>query len=110
MERVVAVEAAAPSADKRSVAGAGCTRSTSTRSAANVEYVLDFLAQVAERAPAAFERIQYIEQPTHRDLQRNPQNRMHAAAKIKPVVIDESLDRLGEPADWPRAWATRAWR
>ncbi len=33
----------------------------------------------------------YIEQPTHRDLQANPENHMHAAATIKPVVIDESL-------------------
>ncbi len=57
----------------------------------NVEYVLAFLAQVRERSPAAFNRLQYIEQPTHRDLRANPENRMHAAAKIKPVVIDESL-------------------
>ena len=44
-----------------------------------------------EAAPAALRRVQYIEQPTHRDLRANPENRMHAAAKIKPVVIDESL-------------------
>ena len=58
---------------------------------ANVEYVLEFLAKVRERAPAALERVQYIEQPTHRDLHAHPDNRMHAAARIKPVVIDESL-------------------
>ena len=57
----------------------------------NVEYVLEFLAMVGERSPPALERLQYIEQPTHRDLRANPENRMHAAAKIKPVVIDESL-------------------
>jgi L-alanine-DL-glutamate epimerase-like enolase superfamily enzyme len=58
---------------------------------ANVEYVLDFLGQVEERAPEALSRVHYIEQPTHRDLRAHPENRMHAAAKIKPVVIDESL-------------------
>jgi L-alanine-DL-glutamate epimerase-like enolase superfamily enzyme len=58
---------------------------------ANVDYVLGFLAGLRERAPAALERVQYIEQPTHRDLKANPENKMHAAAKIKPVVIDESL-------------------
>lgn len=58
---------------------------------AHVEYLLDFLRQVQTASTAAFERIQYIEQPTHRDLRSNPENRMHAAAKIKPVVIDESL-------------------
>jgi L-alanine-DL-glutamate epimerase-like enolase superfamily enzyme len=58
---------------------------------ANVEYVLEFLAKVRERAPAALDRVQYIEQPTHRDLHAHLDNRMHAAARIKPVVIDESL-------------------
>lgn len=57
----------------------------------NVDYVLDFLAKVQEASPAALARVQYIEQPTHRDLRANPENKMHAAAKIKPVVIDESL-------------------
>ena len=58
---------------------------------ANVEYLLDFLARVEEHSPQAFARIQYIEQPTQRDLRANPDNRMHRAARIKPVVIDESL-------------------
>src|SRR6185369_15197014 len=58
---------------------------------ANVQYILDFLGQIRERSPAAFDRVQYIEQPTHRDLKAHPENKMHAAAKIKPVVIDESL-------------------
>ena len=53
--------------------------------------MLDFLAQFGSRSPRAFERLQYIEQPTHRDLRANPENRMHQAARIKPVVIDESL-------------------
>jgi len=58
---------------------------------ANVQYVLDFLARLSERSPGAMDRVQYLEQPTHRDLQANPEDRMHDAAKIKPVVIDESL-------------------
>ncbi|MBN1394124.1 MAG: mandelate racemase/muconate lactonizing enzyme family protein [Pirellulales bacterium] len=58
---------------------------------ANVEYVLDFLNKVEEGSPAALRRLQYIEQPTSRDLKANPENRMHRAAAIKPVVIDESL-------------------
>ena len=53
--------------------------------------MLDFLAQLQEQSPAAWNRVQYIEQPTHRDLRGNPENRMHRAAEIKPVVIDESL-------------------
>ena len=57
----------------------------------NVEHVLEFLNRVREQAPDAYDRIQYIEQPTHRDLEANPENRMHEAAALKPVVIDESL-------------------
>jgi len=57
----------------------------------DVQYVLEFLAKLEARAPEALRRAQYIEQPTHRDLKAHPENRMHAAAKIKPVVIDESL-------------------
>jgi L-alanine-DL-glutamate epimerase-like enolase superfamily enzyme len=57
----------------------------------NVEYLLEVLQRIREQSPAAFERIQYVEQPTARDLKANPANRMHEAAKLKPVVIDESL-------------------
>ena len=39
----------------------------------------------------AYDRIQYVEQPTARDLKAHPENKMHEAAKFKPVVIDESL-------------------
>ena len=53
-------------------------------------YVLDFLARVRSDSPAAFGRIQYLEQPTHRDLQAHPIS-VREAAKVKPVVIDESL-------------------
>ncbi|MDX9754514.1 MAG: enolase C-terminal domain-like protein [bacterium] len=56
-----------------------------------VDYLLAFLAQVQEQAPHALSRVQYIEQPTARDLQAHPDNKMHKAAAIKPVVIDESL-------------------
>jgi L-alanine-DL-glutamate epimerase-like enolase superfamily enzyme len=56
-----------------------------------VEYLLDFLHEVKHRSPPGYERIQYVEQPTARDLKAHPENEMHAAAKLVPVVIDESL-------------------
>lgn len=58
---------------------------------ADVEYVLGFFRRIREKAPAALDRLQYVEQPTHRDLKAFPSNRMHRAAEIKPIVIDESL-------------------
>lgn len=57
----------------------------------NVDYLLAFMRRVQEKAPEAFTRVQYIEQPTARDLAAHRENVMHEAAKIKPVVIDESL-------------------
>lgn len=53
--------------------------------------LLSFIQEVKSRAPEAFGRILYLEQPTARDLKANPQNVMHEAAKLRPVVIDESL-------------------
>jgi L-alanine-DL-glutamate epimerase-like enolase superfamily enzyme len=57
----------------------------------SAEYVLEFLNRVRDQRPEAFDRIQYIEQPTSRDLQSASAARMHDVAKIKPVVIDEAL-------------------
>ncbi len=57
----------------------------------DVEYLLDFLNRIQETEAQAFERLAYIEQPTDRDLESHPENKMHKAAEIKPVVIDESL-------------------
>ena len=57
----------------------------------NVAYLLEFLAKVREQAPEGFDCIQYIEQPTARDLKANPDMDMHKASRIRPVVIDESL-------------------
>ncbi len=57
----------------------------------NVGYLLEFLNKLRERTPDGFERIAYIEQPTARDLKADRGNVMHEAAKLRPVVIDESL-------------------
>jgi len=60
----------------------------------NVDYLMDFLRQIKTKVPAGFGRIQYIEQPTARDLNNNRDNVMYEAAKQRPIVIDESLTDL----------------
>jgi L-alanine-DL-glutamate epimerase-like enolase superfamily enzyme len=60
----------------------------------NVQYLLEFDRQLRGKAPTAFDRVQYVEQPTARDLAANRQNTMFEAAKLRPVVIDESLTGL----------------
>lgn len=60
----------------------------------NVDALLEYLRKVKELSPRGFTRIEYIEQPTARDLKADRANRMHEAAKLRPVVIDESLTSL----------------
>ena len=57
----------------------------------SVQYLLDFFDRVKRGSPAAFDRIEFVEQPTHRDLKAFPNNRLHAAARIKPILADESI-------------------
>ena len=56
--------------------------------------VLDLFDRLRAEAPAALERVQYVEQPTARDLAAHPEATMHAVAAVRPVVIDESLTGL----------------
>jgi L-alanine-DL-glutamate epimerase-like enolase superfamily enzyme len=91
VDRMVAVEQVAAEAQGRRGCTAWCYSADFNERCQNVQYVLDFLHRVRQRSPEAFGRLQYVEQPTHRDLRANPENRMHQAAKLKPVVIDESL-------------------
>jgi L-alanine-DL-glutamate epimerase-like enolase superfamily enzyme len=57
----------------------------------NVDYFIQFCLQLKEKMPTGYRRIKYTEQPMARDLRAHPGNDMHEAAKLCPVVIDESL-------------------
>ena len=91
VERVVGVDRVAQLAQQERGVDVWCYSLDFNEKCPNVAYLLDFLQQVKARRAAGFERIQYIEQPTARDLKANRQNVMHEASKIRPVVIDESL-------------------
>lgn len=54
------------------------------------EYIVEMLEKVRERDPQVYEQTLYIEQPCHRDLREYPLN-VSKIAKMKPVIIDESL-------------------
>lgn len=60
----------------------------------DVGYLLEFLHRLRAATPTGFDRILYIEQPTARDLKKDRANVMHEAAKLRPVVVDESLTDL----------------
>ncbi|HUS37012.1 MAG TPA: enolase C-terminal domain-like protein, partial [Verrucomicrobiae bacterium] len=57
----------------------------------HVDYFIEFCRELKQRMPIGFSRIKYTEQPTSRNLKSHPENDMHEAAKLCPVVIDESL-------------------
>jgi L-alanine-DL-glutamate epimerase-like enolase superfamily enzyme len=91
VNRVVFVDRVASEAQQERGVGQWCYSLDFNEKCADVGYLLEFMKRVKDATPAGFERIQYIEQPTARDLKAHPENRMHQAAKLRPVVIDESL-------------------
>jgi L-alanine-DL-glutamate epimerase-like enolase superfamily enzyme len=94
VNRVVAVERAAAETQKKRGVQTWAYSLDFNEKCPNVDYLMGFMRQVKEKAPDGFQRIQYIEQPTARDLRADRANKMHEAAKVKPVVIDESLTEL----------------
>jgi L-alanine-DL-glutamate epimerase-like enolase superfamily enzyme len=91
VERVVHVDRVASEAQRQRSVDRWYYSLDFNERCASVGYLLEFLARVKEKTPAGFARIQYIEQPTARDLKANRANVMHEASRIRPVVIDESL-------------------
>jgi L-alanine-DL-glutamate epimerase-like enolase superfamily enzyme len=83
IERVLRVDKTAPSAKHFSL--------DFNEKCPNVAYLIEMMQTIKEKTPSGFAKIQYIEQPTRRDLKSDKQNVMHEAAKLRPVVIDESL-------------------
>lgn len=60
----------------------------------NEDYVLDLLERIERLSKLSFDRLQYIEQPTPRDLTQRTEMTVHRISRIRPVVIDESLTDL----------------
>ena len=87
----------------------GSTRSTSTSAARTSATCSSSCAALREATPAGFDRIQYIEQPTARDLGRTAPTSCTRPRELRPVVIDESLIDLEACCSRAR-WATPAWR
>lgn len=83
IDRVLRVDKAAPGAKHFSL--------DFNEKCPNVGYLIEMMRKIKEATPSGFAKIQYVEQPTKRDLKSDRQNLMHEAAKLRPVVIDESL-------------------
>ncbi|MGF1582624.1 MAG: enolase C-terminal domain-like protein [Gemmataceae bacterium] len=94
MERVVRIDRVCAQTQSQRNVESWCYSLDFNERCPNVAYLLDLLQKLKELTPAGFARIQYIEQPTARDLKANRDNVMHEASKVRPVVIDESLTDL----------------
>lgn len=57
------------------------------------EYLVEMLTRIREASPECYDRILYLEQPTHRDLETHPHD-MRPLSALKPVLLDESLTGL----------------
>ena len=57
----------------------------------DVDYLLDFLGEIERRAPSVTARLQYVEQPTSRNLAGPPRILLHRASRKVPLVADEAL-------------------
>ncbi|MGC1273428.1 MAG: mandelate racemase/muconate lactonizing enzyme family protein, partial [Planctomycetaceae bacterium] len=91
VDRVLAVDAVATQSQARR----GCERwwysCDFNEKCASPEVLVAFLRSIEKRNPRAFTRIQYLEQPLPRQLRLAADQRVDEAARLKPVVIDESL-------------------
>ena len=57
----------------------------------NEDYVIEFLERIDRLSKTSFPRIQYIEQPTSREMIPVAEQTMHRVSRSKPVVLDEGL-------------------
>ncbi len=57
------------------------------------DYIIEMIAKLKEKNPQAERELLYVEQPTERDL-RKSRHDVHKLARVKPVIIDESLMTL----------------
>jgi L-alanine-DL-glutamate epimerase-like enolase superfamily enzyme len=91
VERVLAVDRVASEANAARGSKTWFYSCDFNEKCANIGYVVDFLSHIKKKNAAAYDRIQYIEQPLPRDLKAYPDQKVDEAAKLKPIVIDESL-------------------
>jgi L-alanine-DL-glutamate epimerase-like enolase superfamily enzyme len=59
----------------------------------NAQYAVEMLLKVKEKSPRTYDAIQYVEQPTSRDMESSPYD-VSEIARLKPVLLDEGLISL----------------
>ncbi len=80
--------------DKRGVAEL-CFSADTNEQCESPDYIVEMLTKLRERDERAYAELLYVEQPTERDLAAHRWD-MRPIARMKPVIIDESLTGLPE--------------
>ncbi len=91
IDRILAVDAVTSEVQRELKRTEWCYSLDFNEQCENVDYLVHVLRTVGQRRPEALERIQYVEQPTSRHLDQQPDMKLHEAAKLKPIVVDEAL-------------------
>ncbi|MCS7168269.1 MAG: enolase C-terminal domain-like protein [Gemmatales bacterium] len=94
VERVIRVDRVAERVQSQRGVAQWCYSLDFNERCGTVDYLLEFMERLQECAPRAWQRVQYIEQPTHRDLKTQGRVDLHAASRWKPIVADEALTDL----------------
>ena len=108
-ERIIAVDRVAEEAGRKRGHGGWRFSLDFNEKAADAAQVLDLFDRLRLDAPGALEKVQYVEQPTARDLAAHPEAAMHRVAAVRPVVIDESLTGAPIACSWPANAAIPGW-
>lgn len=70
----------------------------------DADNVLEYLLQLRSASSDAFEALEYLEQPTARDISASPQD-WRAVSRLKPVVLDEGLTGMSSLAEaYAQGW------
>lgn len=91
IDRVLAIDKVAAEAQSNLGCSAWFYSCDFNEKCPDIQYVIDFLNKIKEASPAAYDRIQYLEQPTSRHIKESSAINVSEASKLKPVVIDEAL-------------------
>ena len=95
LERILAVEAVAREAQRRVGIDELHLSIDTNEQCESPEYIVELLEKLRDRSASAYDALLYVEQPTGRDLRRHGFD-MSPIARLKPVLVDESLTSVGD--------------
>jgi len=94
VERVLGIDATAAQVQAERRCSNWCYSLDFNEKCQDVSYLQEFISKVEAASPAAWKRVQYIEQPTSRHLHTHPVKGLRTISERIPLVLDEGLTDL----------------